>query len=242
MKEQKLKIKSNIELTRGIFEMMLLGDFSSSKCGMFLELKLDGFFLQRPFGLSEISNDFAKIAYRVVGNGTKFMTSLNEGQELDALTDLGNGFDLSLSNSPLIIGGGMGAAPLLPLAKKFKERGIQPKIILGFRNKSEAYYIEEFKQCGEVFVATDDGSLGSYGNAVETIKSLCLPHDFYYACGPQIMLKNLARLGGQGQVSLEARMGCGFGACMGCSIMTKNGPKRVCKEGPVFFADEVIFD
>ena len=158
---------------------------------------------------------------------------------IPTLVGLGNGFDTSKANRPLLIGGGIGIAPLYHLAKVLVKEGKKPLIVLGFKNKDEVIYEEEFASFGKVYVTTDDGSYGYKGNPVSFLKENQLDFDYYYACGPQVMLKYLSLAYPNGEVSLEARMGCGFGACMGCSIETTTGPKRVCKEGPVFVSSEV---
>ena len=154
---------------------------------------------------------------------------------------LGNGFDLSKSKKPLLVAGGIGVAPLLGLAKRFNENGIRPTMVYGAAKNIDLVLINELKKYTDLHLTTDDGSLGFKGNTVMFLKENNLEFDYYYACGPQVMLKYLAQFNSYGCVSLEARMGCGFGACMGCSIQTTNGVKRVCKEGPVFEASEVIF-
>ncbi len=242
MKQVLLEIKENKKVTNDVYQMTLEGDLSSIKnSGEFVELKLDNYYLRRPISVSDYDSNHLVLLYKVLGHGTKDMTGFKPGMKLDTLVNLGNGFDLSKSQRPLLIGGGIGLAPLYNLAKKFNEQNIKPIIILGFRNKEEMYYVNELKKFGEVIVTTDDGSYGFKGNAVSYLKENEVNYDFYYACGPLVMLKYLSLHNPNGEVSLEARMGCGFGACMGCSIETTNGPKRVCKEGPVFMASEVIW-
>lgn len=242
MKNIILEVKQNQKIADGIYKMILAGDVGKLVSGQFMEISLDGFYLRRPFSLADFDNHCVTILYKVLGNGTEYMTTLKIGAKLDCLTELGNGFNLDKSQKPLLVGGGIGIAPLYKLAKDFVQRGITPIIALGYKNKAEAFYIDEFKALGEVIVSTDDGSVGYCGNIVEAIKAeQNLDYDFLYACGPMIMLSSVAKLKTEGELSLEARMACGFGACMGCSINTANGVKRVCKDGPVFKSSEVIF-
>ena len=214
MKRELLSVISCRPLNGTVFELKLAGA-SAMRAGQFVELSVPGFFLR-----------------------TKKLRTLAPGDTLDALTGLGNGFDLD-SSSPLLVGGGIGCAPLYKLAKDLAAAGVRPHAVLGFRNAEEMYYVKEFERYCDVTVATDDGSAGVKGNAVTA--SAGIPHDRFYACGPQVMLRAAAGTLGRGQVSLEARMGCGFGACMGCSIVTTKGYARVCKEGPVFEAAEVVW-
>lgn len=242
MKNVKLEIISNIALTKDVYKIVLEGDLSEIKNpGEFIEISLPNHFLRRPFSVCDVIGNRLTILYKILGQGTKEMTSL-KSYCFDCLVGLGNGFDTLTSKKPLLIGGGIGIAPLYGLAKKFNQLGIRPTILMGFKNESEIYYENEFKKIADVVVLTDDGSYGYRGNVVDYLKTNFIDFDFYYACGPLIMLKNLAHYSEKGFLSLEARMGCGFGACMGCSIQTTKGPRRVCKEGPVFVASEVIFD
>ncbi len=234
-------LKSNVALNKTVYEMKLTGDCSGLRCGQFVEVSLEPFFLRRPFGVADVKGDELTLIYKVVGAGTQYMTTLEKGAKLDILTRLGNGFDLSKSKSPLVIGGGIGIAPLYMLCKHFNKSGIKPNIILGYKNADELFYADKFKKLGDVTVTTDDGSAGIKGNALDALKRINVEYDFYYACGPLVMLKALANHNRNGEISLEARMGCGFGACMGCSIETVNGARRVCKDGPVFNSGEVLF-
>lgn len=241
MKQAKLKVLSNIKLTDCVYELKLVGDVGEAKAGQFIEIALSGFCLRRPFGVCDIADDTLTILYRVQGQGTEAMTKLCEGEVLDCLTGLGNGFDTEKSQKPLVIGGGMGIAPLYLLVKTLIAEGKEPTVVLGYKTKHDAFYIKEFEKLARVIVATDDGSQGITGNVLHAVQKSGIVYDYYYACGPMIMLKSLAEYSPNGEISLEARMGCGFGACMGCSIQTKEGAKRVCKEGPVFSSAEVIF-
>lgn len=241
MKQEILTVISNKKLNDSTFELKLSGVTENMLAGQFIEIKLPQKYLRRPFSVADYSNGTLTILYKVLGLGTEIMTEIKAGERLDVLTGLGNVFDLMKTQSPVLVGGGIGVAPMYYLARSFCEKGIKPTLILGFRNKQEAFYIEEFSKFANVIIATDDGSLGVKGNALDVIKTL-EKVDFYYACGPMVMLRALSNYSVCGQVSLEARMGCGFGACMGCSIKTTNGFKRVCKEGPVFGAEEVIYE
>ncbi len=242
MKNTVLTIKENLMLADGVYKLVLAGKVGNLKVGQFVEISLDGFYLRRPFSLADFDDDSITILYKTLGNGTEKMTTLQCGDRLDCLTELGCGFDIEKSNKAILIGGGIGVAPLYRLAKEFFKKGISPIIALGFKTKSEAFYLDEFKALGKVIISTDDGSLGVKGNIVEAVKAdKLLNFDFVYACGPMVMLSAVSKLNVSGELSLEARMACGFGACMGCSIQTKNGIKRVCKEGPVFDCSEVIF-
>ena len=242
MKNVVLEITKNEQVGKDIYSMRLSGDCSEIKSyDEFINIKLDGYYLRRPISVSDFSKDYVDILYKVLGHGTNYMTTLKVGQKLDVLIGLGNGFDISKSKNPLLIAGGIGIAPLIGLAKGFNKLGIRPKLLYGARSKDDIVLVDELKKYSDLYISTDDGSLGFKGNVCEALKSLNLDFDYYYACGPQIMLKFLALDFKNGEVSLEARMGCGFGACMGCSIETTNGVKRVCKEGPVFKAEEVIF-
>lgn len=246
MQKKILTIKSNERVADGIYEMKLEGDGLNMIAGQFVEIALDGFFLRRPISVCDCDEQSLTLVYKVVGQGTKDMSKSNVGRQLDVLTHLGNGFGIIGANKPLLIGGGIGCAPLYKLAKKFNKMGIRPSIVLGFRNADEIYYKDKFAALGDLYIATDDGSEGTKGNAVSLLKKMCIKNelsfDRYFACGPAVMLKALQSFSANGQLSMEARMGCGFGACMGCSIVTTNGFKRVCKEGPVFEAEEVIFN
>lgn len=242
MNEAILKVESNIRLEGNTYELKLSGAYGDIKTGQFVEISLDGFYLRRPFSVADYEKGIITLIYKVVGQGTKAMTELVSGNKLNCLIGLGNGFNISKAKKPLIIGGGIGVAPLYYLAKEFNKKGITPTIVLGFKNNDEIFYIKQFSDIGKTIIATDDGSFGFHGNVIDAIKAKNIDYDYYYACGPMVMLKSLADFSTAGELSLEARMGCGFGACMGCSILTVNGTKRVCKEGPVFDASEVIFN
>ena len=242
MKDIKVIIDSNKQVGTDIFLMRLKGDLSEIKNpGEFIEITIPNYYLRRPISVHDYTNEYVDILYKVLGHGTKDLSEFTKGTEIDALVGLGNGFDLSKSKKPLLVAGGIGIAPMYALAKEFNKLGIKPILIYGARNASDIVLVDEFKELCEVYLCTDDGSKGYNGNVVSFMKENNIDYDYYYACGPHGMLKALACAFSNGCVSLEARMGCGFGACMGCSIKTTSGPKRVCKEGPVFEASEVEF-
>ena len=237
-----LEVVSNVKVGKDVYLMRLEGDLSSiNNPGEFVEIKLDNYYLRRPISVCDFSNNHLDLLYKVLGQGTKDMSSYEKGKKLDVIVNLGNGFDVSVSNKPLLVAGGIGIAPMFALAKSFNNKGIKPTLIYGAASESDLVLLDELSKYCELIVCTDDGSLGYKGNVVSYLKENNVDFDKYYACGPQVMLKYLSLFNGNGYVSLEARMGCGFGACMGCSIMTTSGPKRVCKEGPIFEASEVIY-
>lgn len=241
MKNVVLKIESNQPVGKDIYLMRLVGDLSNIKNpGEFVEIKLPNYYLRRPISVCDFSSNHVDLLYKVLGHGTNDMTNYPVGMELEVLVGLGNGFDLSKAKKPLLIGGGIGIAPMFGLAKAFNELGIKPKIIYGVGKQSDLVLIEELEKLGDLIICSDSGEVGYHGNVVSYLQENNVDYDYYYACGPQVMCKYLKALTDKGCLSLEARMGCGFGACMGCSIETTNGPKRVCKEGPVFEASEVL--
>lgn len=245
MREEIFSLEDNKRITKDVVLLTLKGNTSSIKgAGQFVNIKLKNQYLRRPISIFNLEENKLQLLVKILGNGTLELSNLKKGEELSILIDLGNGFDLTRSKKPLLIGGGIGIAPLYELGKEFNKLGIKPTFIFGFKNKDEIMMIEEYSKFGEVIITTDDGSYGYKGNPVNYLNDSNnhLDYDHYYACGPLIMLKFLTKDFKNGDVSLEARMGCGFGACMGCSIKTTNGFKRVCKEGPVFKADEVIYE
>ena len=240
MKNVILAIERNVKVGKDVFLMRLSGDCSDIKnSGEFINISLPGYYLRRPISVCDFSNNHVDILYKVLGHGTKDMSSYQVGQKLDILVGLGNGFKLKKDIKPLLVAGGIGIAPLISLAKKYNEMGIKLVLVYGAQSKADLVLIDELEKITDLRLCTDDGSIGYKGNTVSYLRESNIEFDYYYSCGPQIMLKYLALAYPNGCVSLEARMGCGFGACMGCSINTKNGPKRVCKEGPVFEASEV---
>lgn len=242
MKQTIFKITSQKQLTSNVYETVLAGNTEDIRCGQFVNIKLDGFFLRRPISVCDSEEGKLKIIYKVVGNGTDYMSKLNVGAELDVLTGLGNGYDISVSgNKPLLIGGGVGVPPLYKLAKELIANGRNVSVILGFNTRDEAFYEEEFRKLGvSVTVTTADGSYGTKGFVTD---ALCgVDYTYVYCCGPEPMLKAVYNATStSGQYSFEERMGCGFGACMGCSCKTKYGNKRICKDGPVLYKEEIIF-
>lgn len=242
MKNVKLKIEANNQVGKDVYLMRLAGDCTEIKNpGEFIEITVPGYFLRRPISVCDFSKNYVDILYKVLGHGTKSMTSFKPGMELDCLVGLGNGFNVRKDIKPLLVAGGIGIAPLVGLSRVYNELGIKPVLVYGAAKKDDLVLLDLLNEITDLRVCTDDGSMGYKGNTVSYLKENNIDFDYYYSCGPQVMLKYLALAFGNGCVSLEARMGCGFGACMGCSIETINGPKRVCKEGPVFEASEVKF-
>lgn len=242
MENVKLVIRENIQVGKDIYLMKLVGDTKAIKnSGEFINITIPNYYLRRPISVCRYSDKSVDILYKVLGRGTKDLSTFEKGTEIDTLVGLGNGFIVKENIKPLLIGGGIGIAPLFSLADKFNEIGIKPTLIYGARSKDDIVLIEELSKIADLHICTDDGSLGFKGNVIEYLKQSNIEFDYYYACGPHKMLEFLSKAYSNGCLSLEARMGCGFGACMGCSIETTKGPKRVCKEGPVFEASEVLF-
>lgn len=244
MKQTLYTVCSNEPLARQVFRMRLLGDTSAITApGQFVDLALPGFFLRRPISICDYDADGLTIIYKVVGKGTAALSRLAPGAELNALSGLGNGFDTQKSGeSPLLIGGGVGVPPLYALAKRLLAEGKCPTAVLGFNKADEVFYAEEFENLGvRTIVCTADGSVGVRGFVTDAIATLS-GYSFYYACGPEPMLRAVHALCPcGGQLSFEERMGCGFGACMGCSCKTKYGNKRICKDGPVLDKEEIVW-
>jgi dihydroorotate dehydrogenase electron transfer subunit len=240
MKQRLFEIQSNEQIAKNVYRMQLAGDTAGILPGQFVNIRVEGQFLRRPISVCNIEEGVLTIIYKVVGVGTEAMSHLPIGTQLDVLTILGNGYDLmKAGDRPLLVGGGVGVPPMYMLARQLREMGKEVKVILGFNTQDEVFYEDEFRALGcDVTVTTVDGSHGVKGfvtNAMDGQQS------YYYTCGPLPMIKALINtLGTHGEVSMEERMGCGFGACMGCTIQTTQGPKRVCKEGPVFPAGELI--
>lgn len=244
MKQGLYTLGRNRTLAREVFELQLLGDTSPLTApGQFVNIRLNGCFLRRPISVSSWKNGSLTLVVKAVGKGTRMLKELRPGAQLDLLCGLGNGFDVTLcKNRPLLLGGGLGAAPLYGLAKALLRRGAAPNVVLGFASRGDVFYKEEFLRLDiPVYIATMDGSAGVRGTVLDALppKTDC---NFFCACGPQPMLKAVcAALPVPGLVSLEERMGCGFGACMGCSCKTTAGSRRVCKEGPVFAKEELVW-
>lgn len=243
MKQSIFTVLSNEKIAVNTFKTVLEGDTSAiTASGQFVNIKLDGFYLRRPISVCDYDGESLTIIYKVVGKGTEYMAGLSKGDKLDILTGLGNGYDLTKSgNNPLLIGGGAGVPPMYNLCRKLLAEGKKPTVIMGFNTSDEIFYEEEFKKLGvDTIVATADGSKGVKGFVTDAMKDIS--YSYIYTCGPEPMLKaiyNAAESGGQ--FSFEERMGCGFGACMGCSCETKYGNKRICKDGPVLDKEEIIW-
>lgn len=243
MKQGIFEISENLRLTENVYRMRLSGDASSvTACGQFINIRLDGLYLRRPISVYDSGKDFVTIIYKVVGKGTEQMSKMQIGEKLDVLTGLGNGYDLSLSGEkPLLLGGGAGVPPLYMLAKELRKQGKSVSVILGFNTADEVFCEEDFKALGCcVTVTTADGSYGKKGFVTDALPD---EYSYFYTCGPEPMLKavyNASKT--SGQMSFEERMGCGFGACMGCSCKTIAGCKRICKDGPVMKKEEILWE
>ena len=243
MKQRLFEIQSNEQIAKNVYRMQLGGDTTGILPGQFVNIRVQGQFLRRPISVCNVEQPLNNvephltIIYKVVGVGTEAMSHLPVGTQLDVLTVLGNGYDLTKAgDAPLLIGGGVGVPPMYMLARQLREAGKKVRVILGFNTKDEVFYEEEFRALGcDVTVTTVDGSHGIKGFVTNALDG---QQSYYYTCGPLPMIKALLQAAGtNGEVSMEERMGCGFGACMGCTIQTTQGPKRVCKEGPVFPAE-----
>lgn len=240
MKNNICTILSNKQLVPGMWEMKLEGDASEiSAPGQFINIRLENCYLRRPISICDWKEDQITIIYKTVGKGTRTMADLRPGKELELLCPLGNGYDLSaISQRPVLAGGGAGVPPMYGLAKRLVAQRKQPNVVLGFQTKAEVFYETEFKALGvQVRIMTADGSYGEKGFVTDGFETA----DYGCACGPEPMLKAVADKVTDGQFSFEARMGCGFGGCMGCSCKTKYGYKRICKEGPVLQKEEILW-
>ena len=244
MKKGIFTILTNEALTSSVYRMTLEGDTSAITApGQFVNIQLTGKFLRRPISVCDWEDGKLTLVYKVVGHGTAQMAAMAPGEALDILTGLGNGYNLTLTgDAPLLVGGGVGVPPMYGLAKKLRSMGKPVQVILGFITKEEIFFEEEFKALGcAVSVTTVDGSYGVKGFVTDAMKWLTYSH--FCACGPEPMLKALYRASAtSGQMSFEERMGCGFGACMGCSCKTLTGNKRICKDGPVMKKEEILWD
>ena len=243
MRESIFKIIDNAPLTQTVYKMKLQGDVSDiTSSGQFVNIKLDGLYLRRPISVCDCEDGVLTLIYKVVGKGTEQMAKMTAGEELNILTGLGNGYDISLSgDKPLLLGGGVGVPPLYMLAKKLIAEGKKVSVVLGFNTKEEVFCEEDFKALGaDVFVTTVDGSYGIKGFVTDAMKDI--DYSYFYTCGPEPMLKAIFKVSAtSGQFSFEERMGCGFGACMGCSCKTVTGYKRICKDGPVLEKEEILW-
>lgn len=245
MKDVILTVTSNEKLVENVYKMTLQGDLGEIKApGQFVNIKIDGLFLRRPISVCDVNGDKLTIIYKKVGKGTEQMSNMGPGEKLQTLTGLGNGYSLNVSGkSPLLIGGGVGVPPMYYLARKLIEKGITPSVILGFNKKEEVFYEDEFRNLGcNVIVTTVDGSTGIRGFVTDAMKK-SIEYSHIYCCGPEPMLKAVYKESKTGaSFSFEERMGCGFGACMGCSCKTITGYKRICKDGPVMEKEEILWE
>ena len=243
MKQGLFTVIENTALTETVFRMRLAGDTGAITApGQFVNVLLEGKFLRRPISVCDCEEGILTLVYKVVGGGTEQMSRMREGTVLDVLTGLGNGYSLTEAGEhPLLVGGGVGVPPLYLLAKQLRARGLRVSVILGFNTAAEVFYKDEFEALGcEVRVSTVDGSMGVRGFVTDAMDGI--DYTYFYTCGPEPMLKALYRASTTGgQMSFEERMGCGFGACMGCSCKTLTGNKRICKEGPVMRKEEILW-
>ena len=243
MKQGRFVIEENKQLTDSVWQMTLSGDVSAITApGQFVNILIDGLYLRRPISVCDVQDGKLTIVYKVVGKGTQKMSQMRGG-ELDLLTGLGNGYDLSVAgDKPVLLGGGVGVPPMYLLARKLIGQGKFVKVILGFNTANEVFYEDQFKALGaDVTVTTVDGSYGMKGFVTNALEGL--EYSYFYTCGPEPMLKAVYRATNtSGQMSFEKRMGCGFGACMGCSCKTITGYKRICKEGPVMRKEEILWE
>ena len=245
MKQGLFSITQNEKIGQSVYKMRLSGDTSAiKKAGQFVNIKLDGFFLRRPISVCDYTAEELLIIYKVVGKGTEKMSAMEKGEQLDILTGLGNGYDLTVkTEKPVLIGGGVGVPPLYKLSKELKNQGKRVSVILGFNSENEIFFEDEFKEIADrVLICTADGSYGIKGFVTDAVKDI--DFDYFFTCGPEPMFKALESTIDKnisGQLSFEQRMGCGFGACMGCSCKTLTGNKRICREGPVLFREEIIW-
>lgn len=244
MKQTVFKILHNEKIADNTYKMILQGDTKGiTRPGTFVNIKLDGFFLRRPISVCDVFKNTLTIIYKAVGTGTREMARMLPGKSLDMLTDLGNGYSLFESgDTPLIVGGGAGVPPMYYLAKMLVKEGKKPTAILGFNKKSEVFFKEEFKKAGvHTIITTADGSDGVKGFVTDVMS--VAHYSYFYACGPEAMLRAVYDISKtSGQLSFEERMGCGFGACMGCSCKTLYGSKRICTDGPVLKKEEIIWE
>ncbi len=245
MRQGFFTITENERIAQGVWRMRLAGDASTiSRPGQFVDSRLDGKFLRRPISVCDWDDESITIIYKLLGSGTEQMSAYPAGKTLDVLTGLGNGFDAVLcGRDPLVVGGGVGLPPLYGLTKALLADGKRPTVVMGFNSASEIFLLDEFRALGvETVVATVDGSCGLRGFVTDALPER--DERYVFSCGPLAMLRAVYKKSANptGQYSLEERMGCGFGACMGCTIPTRFGPKRVCRDGPVFLKEELLWD
>ena len=242
MKDLIFTIEDNKKIAKNTYEMVLCGDCDGIKCGQFVNLKIEGFYLRRPISVCCVEGDKLTLIYKVVGEGTEVMAKMVKGEKILTLTGLGNGYDTSKSGSaPLLVGGGAGVPPMYQLCRDLVAEGKKPSVILGFNTADEVFYENEFKALGaNVIIATADGTQGVKGFVTDAFDMV--DYTYFYTCGPEPMLKAVYNKSvTSGEFSFEERMGGGFGACMGCSCKTKYGNKRICKDGPVLVKEEIIW-
>ncbi len=244
MNDRICEVKENKPIAREVFRMKLISPgHGFTVPGQFLNIKIDGLYLRRPISICDWDYESIDIIYKVIGKGTEALSKMAPGDEISALMPLGNGFNMSrCGQKPLLIGGGVGTPPLYGSAKALIAQGKKPLAVLGFNNAQDAMLIKEFEALGvPVYVTTVDGTLGQKGFVTDAIHELSGYTD-YCACGPEPMLKAVyAACPTDGQLSFEARMACGFGACMGCSCESKSGSKRICKDGPVLLKEDLLW-
>ena len=237
------EILRNVPLTATVFEMVLGGDTGAITApGQFINIQLAGKYLRRPISICDWSEDTITIIYKVVGSGTQQMSEMKVGEKLDVLVGLGNGYNPDKSgDAPVLLGGGVGVPPMYGLCKALRAQGKAVKVILGFNTKDEVFYEQQFKDLGaEVTVTTADGSYGTKGFVTDAL--VTMDYSYFFTCGPMPMFLAIEKVATtSGQYSFEERMGCGFGACMGCSCKTKYGNKRICKDGPVLEREEIVW-
>ena len=242
MKDTTFTLISNRQVAKNTYEWVLTGDTKGIREGQFVNIKLDGFYLRRPISVCNCDGDRLTLIFKVVGDGTKVMAEAKEGERFLILTGLGNGYNLAKSgHAPLLIGGGAGVPPMYLAARKLVAKGITPTVILGFNTADEVFYKDEFEALGcKVLITTADGSVGIKGFVTNAMADL--EYTYFYTCGPEPMLKAVYNASlTDGEFSFEERMGCGFGACMGCSCETKYGYKRICRDGPVLTKEEIVW-
>jgi len=243
MKQSVFEILRSTPLTQNVYELVLSGDTSAITApGQFVNIRLEGLFLRRPISVCDYGEKTLTLIYKVVGKGTEQLSRMVPGETLDLLTGLGNGYDLTpAGDKPLLLGGGVGVPPLYHLAKRLRAMDKQVTVVLGFNTESEIFYEDAFRALGcRTVVTTADGSRGVKGFVTDALPEA---YSYFYACGPEPMLKAVYRATNtSGQLSFEERMGCGFGACMGCSCKTLTGYKRICKDGPVMKKEEILWE
>lgn len=243
MTESVFTVISNEKIAKNTYKMLLSGNTEDGRPGQFVNIKIDGFFLRRPISVCDIEENTLTLIYKTVGAGTDKLSKTEKGEKLDILAFLGNGYDLSKSGeAPLLIGGGVGVPPLFLLAKKLVKEGKKPTAILGFNSADEIFLKDEFETIGvKTFIATADGSVGTRGFVTDVMKNTDI-YTYFYTCGPEPMLRAVyGESKTDGEFSFEERMGCGFGACVGCTCKTKYGNKRICRDGPVLSKEEIIW-